>query len=163
MMLKSIKKEGSPLSNNQFIVFNLGEEQYGINISYTKEIVRIPKITPIPNMPVFIEGVINLRDTVIPVIDLKKKFGFKQTERNLDNRLLILDFEESSLGVIVDDVSEVVEINEGAIEKLDAEIATIGGNSLEGIAKIDHKLILLLNALEFKSDIFQIIDERVLA
>ena len=138
---------------NQLIVFTLEEQEYGIDISYTKEIVRIPPITKIPDMPAFMEGVINLRGNVIPVIDLKKKFGFAQSEKSMDHRLLILDLEGINLGIIVDDVSEVVKINELAIDKLSPEIATIGGNSVNGIAKIDQRLILLLNALEFKKEI----------
>jgi len=138
------------LNINQLIVFTLEEQEYGIDISYTKEIVRIPPITKIPNMPSFMEGVINLRGKVIPVINLKKKFAFAQSEKTMDHRLLILDLEGINLGIIVDDVSEVVKINEQAIEKLSTEIATIGGNSVNGIAKIDQRLILLLNALELK-------------
>jgi len=141
------------LNINQLIVFTLEEQEYGIDISYTKEIVRIPPITKIPDMPAFMEGVINLRGNVIPVIDLKKKFGFAQSEKSMDHRLLILDLEGINLGIIVDDVSEVVKINELAIDKLSPEIATIGGNSVNGIAKIDQRLILLLNALEFKKEI----------
>lgn len=138
---------------NQLIIFTLGKEEYGIDISYTKEIIRIPQITKMPSMPAFMEGIINLRGKVIPVIDLKKKFGFAQLERCNDHRLLILDLEGVDLGIIVDDVSEVVRVNEQAIEKLSTEIATFGGNSVQGIAKIDQRLILLLNALELKNEI----------
>ena len=138
---------------NQLIIFTLEEQEYGIDISYAKEIVRIPPITRIPDMPAFMEGVINLRGNVIPVINLKKKFDFAQSEKSMDHRLLILDLEGISLGIIVDDVSAVVKINEQAIEKLSTEIATIGGNSVNGIAKIDQRLILVLNAIELKNEI----------
>jgi Chemotaxis signal transduction protein len=148
------------LNINQLIVFTLEEQEYGIDISYTKEIVRIPQVTKIPNMPAFMEGVINLRGKLIPVIDLKKKFAFTQLEKSIDNRLLILDLEGTNLGIIVDDVSEVVKINEQTIEKLSAEIATVGGNSVNGIAKIDQRLILLLNALALKNEIIKFSDER---
>jgi len=141
------------LNLNQLIIFTLEEQEYGIDISYAKEIVRIPPITRIPDMPAFMEGVINLRGNVIPVINLKKKFDFAQSEKSMDHRLLILDLEGISLGIIVDDVSAVVKINEQAIEKLSTEIATIGGNSVNGIAKIDQRLILVLNAIELKNEI----------
>ncbi|WP_434510746.1 chemotaxis protein CheW [Desulfitobacterium sp. AusDCA] len=139
---------------NQLIVFNLGNEEYGINISFAKEIVRIPQITKVPNMPAFMEGIIDLRGQVIPIVDPKKKFGFAQTERGIDSKLLILDLEGMNLGVIVDDVSEVVNISENALEKLSGKMAAIGGKSIEGIYKIDERLILLINALEFKNEIF---------
>lgn len=70
--------------------------------------------------------------------------------------MLILDLEEMNIGIIVDDVSEVVTINEQAIENLSMEIVTLGGNSVQGIAKIDQRLVLLLNALEFKNEIFKL-------
>lgn len=142
------------MDTHQLIVFALEGEEYGIDISYTKEIIRIPQITKMPNMPIFMEGVINLRGRAIPVIDLKKKFGFEPSEISIDHRLLILDLEGMALGIIVDDVSEVAKINEQAIEKLSTEIATIGGNSIQGIAKIDQRLILILNALELKNELF---------
>lgn len=148
--------------NHQYIVFTLGKQEYGINISYTQEIIRIPQITNIPNMPDFIEGVINLRGKVIPVIDPKKKFGLAQTERSSDHRLLILDLEGINIGIIVDDVSEVVVINEQLIERLCKEMGILGGNSVQGIAKIDQRLILLLNTLEFKNEIFKLESEREL-
>lgn len=141
--------------NHQYIVFTLEKQEYAINISYTQEILRIPPITNMPNMPAFIEGVINLRGRVIPVIDPKKKFGLAQTQRSIDHRLLILDLEGMNIGIIVDDVSEVVTFNEQAIEKLSAEMVILGGNSVQGIAKIDQRLILLLNTLEFKNEILK--------
>lgn len=139
---------------NQVIVFNLGNEEYGINMSYAKEIVRIPKITKVPNMPVFMEGIIDLRGKVIPVVDAKTKFGFAQSEGGTDSKLLILDLEGMNLGIIVDDVSEVVNINENAVERVTGKMGTIGGNSIEGILKIDNRLVLIINALEFKNEIF---------
>lgn len=148
---------------HQYIVFTIGEQEYGINIFYTQEILRIPQITNIPNMPDFIEGVINLRGKVIPVIDPKKKFGYAQTERSSDHRLLILDLEGINIGIIVDDVSEVVVIDEQSIEGLYKEMGALGGNSVQGIAKIDQRLILLLNALDFKNEIFKLESEGELA
>lgn len=140
---------------DQYVIFTLGKQEYGIDIYLTKEILRIPEITNMPNMPAFIEGVINLRGTVIPVIDLKKKFKFAQTERSVDNRLLILDLEGMNLGLIVDDVSEVIRIDKHEIEKLSTEICTLGANSLQGIAKVKERLILLLNGSELKKEILK--------
>jgi purine-binding chemotaxis protein CheW len=132
----------------------LGLEEYAIHISYTQEIIRIPKLTKIPSTPEFIEGVFNLRDNVIPVIDIKKRFGFCQSERNGDNRLIILDLDGMKLGIIVDDVSEVIKIDEQTIQSISDEIAGISKNSIHGISLVDQRIIMILDAEKLKSEIF---------
>jgi purine-binding chemotaxis protein CheW len=141
------------LELNQLIIFTLGEEEYGLNITSTKEIIRIPEVTKLPNTPDFIEVIINLREKVIPVLDLKKRFGFTQSKRAADQRLLILDLDEIDLGIIVDDISEVVKIDPQAVEKLSTEITIISGNSVEGIVKIEQRLIILLNVQALKNEL----------
>ena len=143
------------MSSCQLVVFNLGLEEYAINISYAQEIIRIPKFTKIPNVPIFIEGIFNLRGKVIPVFDLKKRFGIAQTDRGVDCRLLILELDGMKAGIIVDDVSEVIRIDEESIQNLSDEIVNISKNSIEGITLIDHRIIIILNALELKSEIFK--------
>lgn len=150
------------MDNYQIIVFSLGDEEYGINTLYTKEIIRIPQVTKIPAMPDFIKGIINLRGHVIPVIDLKIKFGFPPSEIDVDHRILILDLEGMDLGIIVDNVSEVVTIGTQEVEKLSMEISMVGGNSVLGIVKINQRLILLLNALELKKETL-FVNERKIA
>lgn len=142
------------VSSKQFVVFRLDEEEYGIEIQFVQEIIRIPgQITKMPEMPTFIEGMIDLRGKAIPIIDLKKKFGFQPTERVIDTRLLVLDLENTMLGIIVDDVSEVIKLEEQAIERLNVEITSLGSNRIQGIARIDERLILLLDGLKFKTEI----------
>ncbi|MDR3542863.1 MAG: chemotaxis protein CheW [Desulfosporosinus sp.] len=144
------------MSSIQLVVFRLGEEEYCIEIGFAQEIIRIPEqITKIPDMPSYLEGVIDLRGKVVPIIDLKERFGFKQTERSVDSRLLILDLQNMLLGIIVDDVSEVIKIENEAIEKLSIEISSMGSNSIQGIARIDERLILVLNALKLKTEVFR--------
>ena len=143
------------MSYFQLVVFTLGAEEYAINISYAEEIIRIPKFTKIPNVPSFIEGVINLRGKVIPVFDIKKRFGIVQTERNVDNRLLILELGGMKAGIIVDDVSEVIRIDEQSIQNLSSEIVGISKNSIQGISIIDQRIIIILNALNLKLEIFK--------
>lgn len=139
----------------QLVVFNIGEEEFAIDISYAKEIIRIPSLTKIPNVPPFIEGVFNLRGTVITVIDLKKRFGMECKELGVDARLLILEIDNMKAGIIVDDISEVLPTNQLTIQNLDNELVSISKNSIEGITIVDERLIILLNALELKSDIFK--------
>ncbi len=139
----------------QLVVFNLGLEEYAINISCAEEIIRIPKFTKIPNVPSFIEGVINLRGKIISVFDLKKRFGLSQCERSTDSRLLILELDDMKVGIIVDDVSEVIRIDEQSIQNLNSEVATISKNSIQGISIIDNRIIIILNVLNLKSEIFK--------
>lgn len=143
------------MSSNKLVIFNLGKEEYAINISYAKEIIRIPKFTKIPNVPDYIEGVFNLRGTVITVIDLKKRFGISSTQRGADSRLLILDFKDMLAGIIVDDISEVVKGDNLSIQNLGNEIVSISKNSIEGITIMDNRLIILLNAVKLKTEIFK--------
>jgi purine-binding chemotaxis protein CheW len=139
----------------QYVVFSLGKEEYGIEISIAQEIIRIPQqITKMPNLPSYIEGVVNLRGNVIPVIDLKKRFGFERTERGTDSRLLILNLEDRQVGTIVDNVSEVIKIDDDSVETLDSELSGIGSNNISGIGKIDERLILLLDTTKIKADVF---------
>ncbi|WP_243425590.1 chemotaxis protein CheW [Clostridium paridis] len=148
-------KELLYLNSYQLVVFNLGEEEYAINISYAQEIIRIPKFTRMPNVPSFIEGIINLRGQAIPVFDLKKRFGIEVKERTSDSRLLILDIDGMKAGIIVDDVSEVIRINGGDIQVLDSEIMGISKNSIEGINIIEQRIIIILNASNLKKEIFK--------
>lgn len=143
------------MSSCQLVVFNLGLEEYAINISYAQEIIRIPQITKIPNVPNFIEGIINLRGKVIPVLDLKERFNINHTERGIDSRLLVLVLEGMKVGIIVDDVSEVIKIEKQSIEQLGDEISSISKESIEGISLIGERIIIVLNALKLKSEIFK--------
>lgn len=143
------------MSLRQLVVFNLGLEEYAINISYAQEIIRIPKFTPLPNVPDFIEGIINLRGKIIPVFDLKKRFGIGHTERGSDSRLLILELDGMNAGIVVDDVSEVIRVDEASIQNLSNEIVSISKNSIEGLTIIDQRIIIVLNSLELRSEIFK--------
>lgn len=143
------------MNSCQLVIFNLEDEEYAIDISYAKEIIRVPKVTVIPNVPNFIEGIFNLRGTVITVIDLKKRFGFKESVRGEDSRLLILEFDDMQIGIIVDDISEVVRIDDLKIQNLGNEILNISKNSINGITIMGERLIILLNALQLKSEIFK--------
>lgn len=143
------------MNSCQLVVFTLGIEEYAINISYAQEIIRVPILRRIPSTPDFIEGVFNLRGKVIPVIDLKKRFGFGSSERTEDNRLLILDFYGTKLGIIVDDVSEVVKIDGDMIQSLNDEIAGISKNSIQGITLLGERIIMILDVEKLKSEIFK--------
>ena len=147
----------------QLVVFTLGSEEYAIHISYAQEIIRVPKLRKIPGTPEFVEGVFNLRDNVISVVDLKKKFGMGQTEKNNDNRLLVVDLEGMKFGIIVDDVTEVIRIDENELQHLNDEIVGISKNTIQGISLIGERIIMILDALKLKSEIFNNHLEKELA
>lgn len=143
------------MKSKLYIILNLNNEEYGIEITYAQEILRIPDhMTHLPNMPSYIEGIINIRGKVIPVIDLKKRFNLEQTDRNPDSRLLILNLDNTILAIIVDDVSEILTIEDDMIQSLNTIICQLGQNSLTGIVNMDQHLIILLNVLSLKTEIF---------
>lgn len=151
------RKEVGFLETVQLVVFSLGKEEYAVNIGQAQEIIRIPEqIIGIPSMPSHIEGIVNLRDKVLPVIDIKKSFGYAASERNEDSRLLILDLDNTLAGIIVDDVSEVLKLDEKAVEKLGAELSGAGCGCLYGIARLEGRMIMLLDALKLKTKFFNL-------
>jgi purine-binding chemotaxis protein CheW len=148
------------MDNSQLVVFTLCKEEYAVDINYAKEIIRIPQLTRIPNTPTFLEGIFNLRGKVLPVFDLKKRFEMPKTERGIDSRLLILELDGMKAGIIVDDVSEVVKIDEQSIQSLDDEISGISKNSIEGVYLLEERIIMLLNASKLKSEILKLNFEK---
>ncbi len=141
---------------NKYLLFNIGEELYGIGIANVTEIIEMQKITGVPDMPVFIKGVINLRGKVIPVMNLRLRFAMK--ERAYDDRtcIIIVNIDESSLGFIVDTVAEVHNILEKNIEPA-PNFKTDSGRDhyISGIGKVGEDVTILL-------DVQKILREREL-
>jgi len=129
----------------QLVVFELANEVYGINIGTVREIIRTQTVTYVPDAPDFVEGVINLRGRVIPVVDLRKRFGLPVTETTNDSRVLVVDIQGDDIGVIVDAVTEVQRISEDSIEPVTALVTTEDSYYIEGIAKVDDQLLILLD------------------
>lgn len=137
------------MSNNhdemQVVVFQLNNQTYGIDISAVMEIIRMEDITKLPRTPEFIEGIINLRGTVIPVLDLRKRFGLPTREATGDSRIIIVQVGDVTFGMIVDAVHEVLRISSSAIEPAPAMVGGVDAAYLHGIALLDERLIILLN------------------
>ena len=128
----------------QYIVTQLGEEQYGIDIKLISNIVRMQKITRVPKVSPYIRGVINLRGEVIPVISLRLKMGLSDDEFTKKTRIIILTLEQhESIGVLVDEVKEVVTLDEEHVEKVSYD-KDDKAKFLSGVGKYDEKLISLL-------------------
>ena len=155
-------------AEKQLVVFDLADEGYGVDISSVREIIRMQEITRVPRAPDFVEGVINLRGRVIPVVDLRKRFGFTVTDWTKDTRIVVVDIAGQDIGVVVDAVTEVLRLAATSVEPPSSVITTADSEYLLGIAKLESRLIILLDlerALsEFElskfTDDFEAADER---
>ncbi len=127
----------------QYIVVKLDNEQYGIDISFIDNIVRLQQITRVPKAQYFFEGVINLRGEIIPVMNLRNRFDLEQKAHTNSTRIIIVKPENNAkIGVLVDEVREVVTLDETTIEKVDYDEQ---GMNLIGVGKYGETLISLLN------------------
>lgn len=143
---KSDKVGGEKMEERQIAVFTLGKEEYGVAITAVKEIIKTPASTRLPNVPDFIEGIINLRGEIIPVIDLRKRFGMEALEcRDEESRVIVLEIAGQTVGVIVDEVTEVLKIPEEAVEEPPEFFSGKNSSILEGIGKLDQRLLILLH------------------
>ncbi len=140
-------------SERQLVVFDLAEEAYGVDISSVREIIRMQDITQVPRTPEFVEGVINLRGKVMPVVDLRKRFGFSTEEATKDTRIVVVDIGGQDIGVVVDAVNEVLRVAADAVEPPSSVITTADSEYLLGIVKLAARLIILLDLEQALSSI----------
>lgn len=130
----------------QFIVIKLGVEQYGIDIQYVDNIVRMQHITRVPKVPKYLKGVINLRGEVLPVISIRLKMGYDEDEFTKNTRIIILKLEQhGTVGIIVDEVKEVVTLSNDEIEKFSFDNKDEKSAYLNGVGKFNDQLISLLD------------------
>ncbi|MBN2222555.1 MAG: purine-binding chemotaxis protein CheW, partial [Vallitaleaceae bacterium] len=127
----------------KFLTFSLGEEYYGIDIMYVTEIVGIQPITVVPEMPDFIKGIINLRGKIIPVMDVRIKFRKEEKEYNDRTCIIVIDVQELSIGIIVDAVSEVLNIDDENIVP-PPNMNASGRKYIKSVGKSDKNVILIL-------------------
>lgn len=129
----------------QLVIFKLGREEYGVSILQVQEIKRITEITRVPHTPDYIKGVINLRGSVLPVIDLKKRLNLPQQAPTEDTRIIIVKVEELSIGMVVDAVSEVLTISQQHVDSPEVVAGSVSANYLSGVGKLEDRLLILLN------------------
>jgi purine-binding chemotaxis protein CheW len=130
----------------QYIVIRLGDEQYGIDISYVNNIVRMQRITRIPKVAPYLKGVINLRGEILPVVSLRLKMGLDEDVFDKATRIIILKTEnEGQVGILVDEVKEVVTLSEKSIEKVAHDSKSDKANFLSGVGKNNGELISILD------------------
>lgn len=129
----------------QVVGFRIGNETYGVRIGSVREIVRVPEITSVPSAPDTIEGVINLRGKIIPVMDLRKRFGQTSIQADKKNRILVVELENKLVGLIVNAASEVLKIAPSEIEPPGNVFAEGESNYVTGVGKLKGRLIILLD------------------
>lgn len=129
---------------SQFLTFALNDQEFGIEILRVQEIKNFSRVTPIPNMPECIKGVINLRGTVVPIVDLRKKFNMPTAEYNQFTVIIVVNVGPKIMGLVVDAVSDVLNVGEESIEKT-PDLGAIDTSFITGLAKSGDRLVALLN------------------
>ncbi|ABK98505.1 chemotaxis protein CheW [Pelobacter propionicus] len=130
----------------QLVSFNLDQEEYGVDVLKVREIIRVPVLTRVPNTPHYVDGVINLRGKVIPIISMRKKFGLMETENDKQTRIMVMDVDGELMGFTVDAVSEVIRISGSEIQPSPAVVASgIDQECIAGVINQAERLLVLLD------------------
>ncbi|MGE5423519.1 MAG: chemotaxis protein CheW [Ignavibacteriales bacterium] len=132
----------------QLVTFILGQENFGIDIMNVQEIIRTPAITVIPQAPAYVEGVTNLRGNILPVVNTRVRFGMEKNERDVANRVIVVDVRGKTVGLSVDEVSEVLRVESDCIEPAPAMVSDADAASITGVVKVNNgkKLVMILDA-----------------
>lgn len=130
---------------NQVVSFRIGRELFGVYIHIVQEIVRVPEITPVLEMPHFVEGVINLRGKIVSIIDLSKRLRIEASAKSRASRILIIEVEKKTVGLLVDAVTEILRIPPESIEPAPDIVTAVGAEYIIGVGKLPNKLIILLD------------------
>lgn len=129
----------------QFISFSVGEEEYGLELLRVKEVIRVREITWLPKAPSFVKGIINLRGDVIPIIDLRDRFGLEAKEASASTRVIVVEVGGKMMGMVVDSASQVVRIPADQIDPPPPVFGPVSQEFITGVGKVDDRLIILLN------------------
>jgi len=143
-------------SELQLVSFNIGSEEFGVDILKVQEINRMVEITKVPQAPHYVEGVINLRGKVIPVIDLRKRFNLEVKEHDKDTRIVVVDINNNIMGMIVDAVSEVLRLPADTIEPPPELVTGVNSEYIKAVAKLEDRLLIFL-------DLSKVIDAEEIA
>jgi len=129
----------------QLVSFKIGAEEFGIDILKVNEINRMMTLTKVPNAPSFVDGVVNLRGRVIPVINLRTKLALPKKEYDRNSRIIVVELENKTIGFIVDEVSEVLRIPVNITEKPPEMVSGINASFITAIGKLEDRLLILLD------------------
>lgn len=129
----------------QLVSFIIEDEEFGVNILKVQEIIRPMEITRVPNAPSFVEGVINLRGRIIPVVDLRERFGFPPRDRDDSTRIVVVEMRDKVIGFMTDAVKEVIRIEQNVMEPPPDLAVGIDANYIESVAKLEDRLLIMLD------------------
>jgi purine-binding chemotaxis protein CheW len=129
----------------QLVVFDLVNEHYGVHIAAVESIIKMQPITAVPHTLPFIQGVTNLRGAVLPVIDLRKRFGLPAGETTKDTRIVVVEMNGETVGLVVDAVSEVLSVSEENVEPPPSLVSATDSTFITGIARVGERLVTLLD------------------
>jgi purine-binding chemotaxis protein CheW len=139
------KEEGAVGTEAQIVVFRLAQEEYGVDIQQVREIIKVADITKVPKAPEFIEGVINLRGQITPVMDLRKRLELPETGREDETRIIITELDKNVVGMVVDSVTEVYRLPEKNIDPTPTISSEVGAEFIKGVGKLEDRLLILLD------------------
>ncbi len=142
---KNTAQDSSQAQLLQLVSFHIGDEEFAVDILNIQGINRMMDITRVPNSPDFVEGIINLRGQVIPVVNLRRRLGFEQIEANKDTRIIVVEIAKRVVGFIVDNVNEVLRINSSITEPPPPMVAGIESEYITAVGKLDDRLLILLD------------------
>ncbi len=142
-MEETQKKQDAELM--QLVTFSIGEEEFGVDILKVQEIIRMMEITKVPRAPDFVEGVINLRGKVIPIIDLRKRFGLITRDHDKHTRIIVIEINNMIVGFVVDSVSEVLRIPSNTVEPPPPVVSGLESEYISGVGKLEDRLLILLD------------------
>lgn len=150
--------ENEYTKGKQFVIFKLANQYYGIDIQIVQIIERIKSIMRVPKAPNCVKGVMNLRGEIIPVVDMRAKFGLESKAYDEDSRIIILKMDEDMVGIIVDQVKEVIELSSNQIETVQNIQDKTNANHIQGVGKLDTEdmIVTLLNLSTIIEEAFQI-------
>ena len=129
----------------QLVTFSIGEEEFGVDILKVQEIIRTMEITKVPRAQPFVEGVINLRGKVIPIIDLRRRFGLASKTHDKHTRIIVIEMDIMIVGFVVDSVSEVLRIPASTVEPPPPVVAGVESEYISGVGKLEDRLLILLD------------------
>lgn len=140
--------EGESSAGNevlQLVTFAVKGEEFGVDILRVQEIIRTMEITKVPNSPAFVDGVINLRGKVIPIVDLRKRFGIPPKKHDSDTRIIVIEIHGMIVGFVVDSVSEVLRIPASTVEPPPPVVGSVESEYISGVGKLNDRLLILLD------------------
>ncbi len=142
---KQEKEENNIEEENQYIVFTVEEQEFGVEIKKTKEIINMRELTDVPSSPDFVRGVINLRGEIVPIVDLHKRLHIKEKTDDSEGKIIVVEMDENLVGMQVSEVKGIIRLSSNNIGSAPELTQDIKQDYIEGVGKLEDKLLILLN------------------